>query len=540
MIPTGEKRFFWLVVVLILSLQLVPFTVGSSRVLSGDFAWYQAYHALGGGDVNVYYSYVNQARGGQAVFENLFTSETQRPTIFQPLWLAGGWLAALTKMPTPLIFQLLRVGAGLFFLLTVYRFLLWLGLDRQPRQWAFFLITFSSGLGVFLVPWAEFSQFQSYYSTDMSVPEANTFTTLYHSPLFPLSQALIILGLMWFSEAFERSSKKYLLRAGLAVFLLSILHTYDLVTVAGVLVAYGLARLLRHGFRTSADVRRYAGYGLALIPFVIPAALYFLLVLFREPAVVGWIKQNVTISPPVWPYLLGFGLLVPLAIAGAGRIADQPSSRAFLLPVWAITASVLMYFPDLQWQRRLSSGLHVPLAILAGVALFFLWQRFRQRSRIFAVALTAVMIIGLTATPVALIARDSLYLLNQEPTSDHPYFFTSDERAVHSFLEAKAGATDIIYSHPWTGNELAGMGRRVFIGHDHQTADWEKKEGELKLFFNDWDDSQQRQYLKQHNVSWLYFGPREQTLGPWNPAGISWLEPSFSQGDIVIYRVVGL
>ncbi|MFH0952650.1 MAG: DUF6541 family protein [Patescibacteria group bacterium] len=531
----NDNKFFWLIVTIAVVMTLIPHLIGWGRVINNEFAEYQAYNTYAVADTNVYYSYINQAKEGQLLFANNFTSEPQSPSMFHPLWLLGGWLSFITKLSAPVIFQILRVVAGSFMLWAVYRFLIWLQLSKQQRRWVFPIIVLGSGLGFFLAPWSDFSIYRSFFSTDISIAESNTFATLYHSPLFPLSQALIILSLQYFITAWREQKKKLLVLSGLTVLILSLVHTYDLITVAAVLLAYGLIKLLRSEISNPPELRRYIKYGLGLIPFAVPAVIYYLVIMSREPAIAGWLKQNITLSPTIWSYLLGYGLLVPLAIAGAGKVLKENYNRSVLLIVWLVTGLVLMYFPYLQIQRRLTNGMHIPLAILAGLGLMVLWQWAVKRSRWLSFPVMIIALAGLIATPIAVIVRDSLSVSVQDE-KDHRYYFTETEKSSYEFLAEEAGKDDIIYSHPWTGNVLAGQGRLVFLGHGHQTVDWDTKRAQIDGFFTDWSDNNRQEYLANNSIKYLYYGPAERKLGEWDPAKALWLRQIWGENDIAIYK----
>lgn len=536
MIPTADRKFFWWATAIIIAITFVPHFFGWARVVAGDFKTYEAYNTFGAADTNVYYSYINQARHGAVLFENLFTGDPQRPVIFHPVWLVAGWFGAATTLPTPIVFHVFRLAADILLLLVVYRFCVWLGLRTNERRVAFLVIALSSGLGIFITDWQHFKLFEQFHSTDLAVSESTTFGTLYHSPLFPLSQALVILVVQGFITAFEESRRSLLLAVGGLVALVAVIHTYDLVTAAAVLGGIGLMYLLTNVFVTPKDLFRYLRYGLALLPFVVPAALYFELVLYREPAVAGWLQQNITLSPSIWAYLLGYGLLTPLAAFGVAHVLSQHRTRLYVVITWLVTSAVLIYFPYLTFQRRLSSGMHIPLAILAALGLVALWRFLYPRSRFGAIAVIGMLSSMLVATTIGIVVRDSLHLMRQND-SDHAYFYSADEVAAQRFLLANAGSEGVIYGDPWQSNQLSGLGLRTFIGHGHQTTHWEQKRSDLDHFFTDWTAVEQEQYFKDNGIGWLYYGPREQKLGSWDPDVASWLVPAFSAGAITVYAV---
>jgi hypothetical protein len=535
----SDRKFFWIVSYAVLLLTLIPHAAGWLRVVRGDFAAYQAYSSLAPGDTNVYFSYMEQARQGALAFENLFTGELQKPTILHPLWLIGGRLSAAVQLSIPAAFQLLRVVSSAFFLWAVFRFLGWLGLSSRERRWAFLVVALGSGIGFAFAPWVNFDLTKTFFSTDLWVSESNTFTTLMHSAPFPLSQALLLLIFQSFLTHWRDSRTHSLLPTGGLLLLLSFIHTYDLLTVSAVLMAYGIVLLLRNEISNPSELLRYIRRGMLLIPFTVPAALYFWFVLGKEPAVSGWLSQNITRSPNFLAYLAGFGLLIPLALIGVRSVLRARRERLVFAITWLVTSAVLIYLPHLTLQRRLANGMHIPLAALAGIGIFWLMNYLRSRSRSLVAPVIALISLILVATPLTLIARDAVYTLSQGG-DNHPYFLSSDEVAAQSYLLQNLGSRDVVYAHPWTGNELAGLGIRVFIGHIHQTVRWAEKRKALDDFFTEWTEADRKQYVAQNGITWIYYGPRERALGSWNPALSPWLEAQLHSGDITLYKVRAL
>ncbi|MFC1662551.1 hypothetical protein ACFL04_00070 [Patescibacteria group bacterium] len=535
-IKIQERKFFWLITLIAILLSLWPHLIGWQKETNENFTSYQAYNTFVSADTNIYYSYINQASNGAWLFENLFTSEAQEPSLFHPLWLVGGWLKNLTTLSTPMTFHLMRALASIFFLWIVYRFLIWLGLDKDRRRWAFVIVVFGSGLGAWLTPWPELLNYKSFYSTDIAMAEANTFTTIYHSPLFPLSQALIVLIFQTFITAFRKVSKKLLLGTGMLVFAVALMHTYDLITIAVVLVMYVIFMLLRDQLSSPAELLRYFKYGLIILLFSLPAIIYFLIVIQNQPAIAGWIEQNITKSPSVWAYLLGYGLLLPLAVIGAGKIINKESRTKILLIIWSLTSAVLIYFPFLQIQRRLTNSLHIPIAILAGIGLAYLWKKVGTKIAWLKIVIIPIIAVILFATPVAIVIRDSLYVAEQN-AQDHLYFITLSENEAFNFLKTQAGNKEVIYAHPQTGNVLGGRGFRVFIGHGHQTVNWDIKREQIDNFFQVWPEKDRETYFRDNAIKWLYYGPEEQKLGSWTPESSTWLELTWQQPGIGIYHL---
>jgi hypothetical protein len=130
-----------------------------------------------------------------------------------------------------------------------------------------------------------------------------------------------------------------------------------------------------------------------------------------------------TLSPPISMYLLGFGLVIVLAIFGAlirtavpyyranpvasqspdataipaspssSATAQSPDSRLFLI-VWFVANLVAAYLP-VAFQRKMVMGVHLPLSIFAGVGLLYVVGSIKGGAR-FLVTVTAILVMSLT------------------------------------------------------------------------------------------------------------------------------------------------
>ena len=65
----------------------------------------------------------------------------------------------------------------------------------------------------------------------------------------------------------------------------------------------------------------------------------------------------------------------------------------------------------------------------------------------------------------------------------------------------------------------------------------EKQPSVARFFAIDTPDCERLALLEQWQVAYVFYGPDERSLGDWDPATVSWLEPVFGQGDVAVYRV---
>ncbi|MFH1170967.1 MAG: hypothetical protein V1778_00280 [bacterium] len=536
-----DRRVVFFVVLGALLLSSLPYLFGP--LLAGQHFTYLGMYPTGPGDTNVYFSFIRQAMQGKVLFENLHTGEPQHGTIFHPLWLILGWGAALFRLSPVLLFHVARAVLGGIFLLFFYYFLSFIFSDSRRRNIAFVLAAFSSGIGVFfsigLSIWDPISG-MLLLPADQWITESNTFLTLMHSPLFILAQ-LLLLVLFWLFLQ-EATIKNFFLVGGLFL-LLVLLHPYDLLTIAIVLPSFILVRILRDPTFTPEALRRALKRLVLLAVCAVPPILAYLVAARSEVAIGGWMKRNITMSPPIHSYLLGYGLLLAFAVAGFVALRKSRSPFHLFLLTWVVVSGLLLYIP-MQFNRRMSNGLHVPIVILAAVGIDLLWRWVRTilpRREMLRTAVRAsflwVVGIGLFFTTITLTANAISWEWNP---AESIYYLPRGVADGMDWLGSHADPQAVILSHAYNGNIFpARTGLRVYIGHGHQTVDYETKQHLVNTWFfrTDRDDAAKEHFLNSNNIAYLFFSHLEDALGTYQPSEKPYLEAVYTNSNVTIYHV---
>ncbi len=549
---TKIKRKEWIFVSLIIFLAV---TISSVPYLYGFYTTpkeqvYSGLHNLTPGDIYVYLSFIEQAREGKIIFQNLYTSEEQISLLFQPHWIPFGVMAKIFSWSNYFVFQLARIIFAIIFLLIAYLFLAQFFEEVIKRKIALILLTFASGIGVFtpnkFVPSGNFS-------VDLWVPEAITFLTILHNPLFLLSLSLILLIFLFFLKSLEtfdpssgrwQKSFKYSIWAGILTLVLGIIHPYDLATILAVLSVYLIAQILLVKKFNQQNGRTYLRKILMVVLGSLPVLIYYLIIFFNFDALSGWAGQNVTMSPAPWWYLTGYGLAVPLAFLGTYFLVKEKKLAAYLFAVtWAVTAFFLIYFPFLQFQRRLSEGFHIPLIILSTVAIFKIKDFLKKtESRtplkvlIFQVILIFGAIIFFFSTTFYVIYFD-IYIYKEKKV--FPFYLSQNESETMKWFRDNSQKEEIILAEAWNGNLIPGIaGRKVYLGHLDLTADSQKKVNDINWFFKDnEEESQKINFLKEKSIDYIFYGEREKRLGYFNPYKADYLELVYQMGETSVFKI---
>lgn len=524
-----EKIAVGLIIAAVLLISLVPVIKGYLETPGGQHFFGSSF--IIAADYPVYLSEIEQARQGHWLMANLYTTEPQKSILFSPLWLVLGFLAGIIGGSNILWFYLGKILFGALFLAFLYRFVSHWFADRFSRLVCFILLTFSSGLGILLIPkdrvWDVYTVFFN-LPIDLWVAEANTFLTVYYSALFSLSQLLIVAIFYIFLKTEKHF--RFLQLLGLT-FILGILHPYDLITVAAVPLVYIIVEAVRQRKILKEQINAYV----AIIAGALPAGLYYVLITKIDPAIGGWAKQNITVTPPLFSFIFGYGLVLFFAILGTILIIRRREEKFYFIITWAATAIVLLYLP-ISFSRRFFNGLHIPLVMLAAFALVRLWPRVKKYW--FLVCLTPpLLVLGFFMTNSLVITQDA----TSKYQKDFPNVISDNYYQAFSWIKDNSPVDSAILS----GVRVAGIlpaftGRKVFAGHGHQTIDffaWKKTLVENWFFRDNKEDQQKAQFLIQNNISYLWYSDLEKKLGSFNPQEKSYLEKVYSNAEVEIYRV---
>jgi len=528
----SQNLLVFLIIFGAIALAAFPYLVGF--FMAGKDYFLGGSH-LDQGDVSVYISYIEQVKAGKILAANLFTSETQKDAYFTPFWLSLGLIARVFKLSSVFIYHLARVLAGFIFLYFIFYYFLDLFFQKyREKIIALILICFSSGLGIFYEPFISGGWSLKNFPADLWISEANTFLTLSHSGLFIVAQFLIILAFyLALKENIKRGIPAALFGIGL---ILGFIHTYELFIVAGVLFAYFILNLLLRQLKLIADLKGYIWKCFFLGLGFLPAIIYFYFIVRKEPALWGWIAQNITPAPPFTMYLIAFGTLILFSLISSYLLRKQVPKNLFFLITWSVTLLFLVYLP-VAFQRRLNSTLHIALAILAAYSIFYFGQRlpagYKKKNKII---LASIFFVFLGLSNLSYIYT-VIYSYHNQP----PYFYFPDKYYQAAlWLKAKAEPQGAVLAGVINSRILPALIiRPVFICNAHQTLGYNRK---LSLaedwFFKDNNqDAAKKEFLQKYNIKYIFYTERERDLGSDNLDKKDFLEKIYEADETIIYQV---
>ncbi|RMG89606.1 MAG: hypothetical protein D6706_21105 [Chloroflexi bacterium] len=499
-------------------------------------------------DSHTYFAKMVAGYNGHLLYAIPFTPEPHEPAFLGVFYVWLGLLARLFGVSIDLVWHLARIVADLFLFGVIYRFITYFLTNWQERKLAFLLSLFGGGFG-----WVLFLLNQPYwldhFPVDFKQPGSHIFFTALTFPHVAFGTACLLLSVMDIHRLQEavlarRSWWRIAGQAGLTLLLLGIAYpflVYLVAVVVGLYWGYQVWQAKRPLWRVAF---------IWAIPFLLasPLYLYYAWVLQTNEIFRAWDAQALTPSPP-WPhYLVAYA---PFLVLAGWHWWKRPSDRTrfVILWCWILAAAILVYAP-LNPQRRFVQGVHVPLSILTTMAfchLFLpalartrLWQTLLQRPRYTSNGLTGyvatLFLVFMSLSNFYIFASVSVSSVVQQPDL---IFRPVAEKEAALWVWENLPETAVILSEYQSGNYIAGRtGRRVVIGHWAETVDFEQRQIETARFFDaNTSDEWRKQLLTRYHVNYLWYGPREQALGDFNPETADYLTPRYTNHTITIYAV---
>lgn len=473
------------------------------------------------------YSYLAKMRQGWQgswLFQLPYAADPGQGAFIFVYHLFLGHLARLFQLPLVNVYHGARLLASLAMYLLAFAFFKQVLADRQSRWIAYVLTLFGSGLG-----WV--GLLLGITPSDLTIPESIPFLTAYTNAHFPLAAAAV-LGIA-ICVVGEGSTIRRTLGTFFGATVLAIVLPFSAMGMAVVFLtwsAWEVLRAARSGFNAGKeDLTRKLAPIMGFFLGVSPWGAYDIWVQSRHPALRAWSAQNITPSPPPIHYILGFGLVLALALAGAALARPHRTTSGRLLLTWVAATGLMLYAP-FPLQRRLSLAVFFPLAGLAALGFQSLCGK-RRRSK------TALIILLLLSAPsnILVVLTGMASVEQQQPLM----VLTRSELAAYVWIQDNLPSDALVLAAPDTGNRLPAFATvRVLAGHPFETPYAEAK-AELvqELYESDQPAMEVRTRLDRLGVDAVLYGPRERELG--DAKWLARMTPSFDEGNFRIYRLAG-
>jgi hypothetical protein len=411
-----------------------------------------------------YMAWAQQAAHGAWLFKIKYTALPHSAFLFNPFFLLCGWISALLRLDIGVVFLVVKAIGAVLLLATFYRYTDYLRLNPTQSVAAAIFLGVSSGFGGILAVLG-FASSPSTYPADLLMPEMSTFWSLLWNPLFPWSLTLMLLSIYWVDRgtAEERTSDLWL--SGLAIGVMALVHPYSLPLLFTMTVIIAVVRV------KTAALGYLSRYFAAAAPFAI-----YLLITSRTNALVA--KHSVLgemKSPPIGEFLLGFGFPLLLFIVGVVMARGALVKRYWQLILWFLLSIFFAYFP-LWFQRKLVFGAHIPLSILAGVALDLVFSKWSMGGarRVAGAVATVILLLFLVATPTYLLVSQYQTV---KANADGAYFVNNEIMEGLKILQQRSRPEDVVFAALATSRLIpAFSGNTVVWGHWAMSIDLKERQ----------------------------------------------------------------
>jgi hypothetical protein len=539
------REWAWAMVVAVLAVALssIPYAVGylaqpPDRVFAGVVYDWEDYHS--------HLAKMQQGVQGAWQYRILFTPEDHPGMYINTFYIALGHLAGTFDLSPVLVYHLSRLLGALALLVTAYGFVTFFVSDRGTRRVAFLLVCFSSGLGWLVLLITRSYTMRGITPVDFWFIEMYTFFTVLTFPHTCLAVAAHLLAFAGMVRllGWKGGWPAWLAAAG-AGLALAVIHPYALLPLDASLALYGPYRWIHTRGAALRGLLWLLGF--ALVP--LPLVAYSYRAISSNPVFRDWQAQNYALSPPPLHYLLGYGLVLALAVWGGVRVLREREDPAVALVLWPLAVIPLLYAPLVfHLQRRMIDGVHVPLCILAAVGLNRGLLPAVQRSRLAGWLahrgyprprlrwLLGRLVLALT-TPSTWYLLISLSLAAAGGYGSL-YHSRCEVESVLWLGEHTQPQDTVLSSYEIGGYIPARIGHRVFWGHWAESVRLPQKQAEAQAFYSDSETFDRREFLAHYGIAYVFHGPRERGMGSFDPSATPYLEIAFQQGDVMLYRVI--
>jgi hypothetical protein len=298
--------------------------------------------------------------------------------------------------------------------------------------------------------------------------------------------------------------------------LLANVHTYDVPVMLAVplcfwVVEYGLR--IREG--RAAATGSSLPWGLAWVVLsMLPGIWHVWSLMQRDPAFgpAHVALGKVTMAGIATTY--GGLLLAHARLLNPRRalFSDGETRWIRFLCVWSFAGLLVPFFP-VAWARKALEGTHIPLSLLAAVALVRLLPDLAPLTKTWRVLAMLILIpsnvMGVVdACEYARVSRSDL-----TPEAPGGYLYR-DEVVAFRWIAENTPADSVFLSSFATGSFLpAWTGRRVYLGHVSETHEVERKAQTMQRYFEGgMTNDEAKQFLRTEQIDFVFFGPRERQL----------------------------
>jgi len=486
-------------------------------------------------DRHVYLSYIEQARDGKYLFEDLYTSKAESRPMLNLFWLALGLVARFTGLSANLTIEIFRIILAPLLLFILYLFLAFLIKNALQRKAAFLIAVLGGGMGLVFLPILYFIivvfnlKGGRFLPIDIDNSEAFVFTTIYYSPHFIFSTFLFLSVILLSFLAVEKKKISYSIPAGLMSAVLLNFHPFTFFILFFILLAYFIFSLWKDG-KTAAFLLKYFFIAGLLS---LPSALYHLY-MFNAPWWQNQIWRSTTVTPFWLSILAGYGILSIFAVYSLWLSFKKKIEikNEKLLLCWLLSGAVLIFLP-ISVQGRFLEGYQIVLIILASYSLSLYLQKHRRliSGKIFT-GILFIIFFCLSFVFVIYLDIHNIFL------KGNLVYIKKETAIALKELKSRVSADELILADIYNANMIPGIAaRRVFVGHGVETIDYKRKYDTLIEYMVSPSGDARQEILKQNSIDYVLYDSQWKDEWKWDPGEDDGLKKIYEKGGYKLYKV---
>lgn len=535
----------WLYALVIALITSLPYIVGAISTPEG---WiYSGAPTVPDGAKVDYHSHIAkmwQGARGQYDYQLLFTHEDHAglPTV-QGFYVFLGTISAILSADFALTYHIARFLLTVFMVLAIWSFASRYLREISAKRAVLFFATLVFGWSwilFFLTP--EVVNLPERAPIELWLLDAYNLLGAFVMPHFAAAVILQIVAFLIFDAWIRQPQQRYIAILTIVLFVDAIIQPY---VVLMTMPIFGFVTAYHIWIRKTITLKQ-------ALWLVIPAISHGGIVIFQYVMIAGdpiWADfsaQNSTQSPPPHYYILGYLLLlIPILIGWRHIHGALREDDGWLLPiVWILVVIILLYAP-FPTQRRYLLGVQTPLALLAGLGWYrVVLVRIAESWRPFA----NIPYVTAGALAFALLIFANTMGLANPMTATGVFYSAGEVEAGEWVTENMSQDSLILTTFDWdtTGNGgkvVALTGRRVYLGHWIETADFDTKRNLLGQFYDvGTDDEWRREFISSVGIDLIWYDEtvtefvEKMDIVGWNPSDAEFLEAIFESDSVTLYR----
>lgn len=519
--------------------------INNLPIIFGFATQYPEFRYLGKREINsvdmyTYLSFIEQSKQGRFLFENLYQSEPQTPSLVRPSYVVIGKFAALFNQSALSAYHLSRIFLTIVFMIVLYSALKLFFQETKKRLYAFALILASSGIGYILALLNVTTN-----STDLWIPESITFLSLAEAPHFILSQIFMLAGAVFFIKGLNSQKYRFFAISGFFLIPLSLEHPFNVfvVVLAAVTTSTWLF-VIQAGKNNKPKLHGRSSLITGTLTVAATGAICLLYQVYetvKNPILKSWAAQSPLNSPEPIYYLTGYGLILVFAVFGLQKALGEKTPSKIYLCSWIFSTAILIYAP-IFFQRRFTEGLHIPLAILATLGIFqtteIVTKNVNRQTRKAYTNIILISLLLLISLPLLRVFVD-INAISRDNLNSYTNHLLIQEIAGMNWLKDNSSFQDIVLTNSFYGNLLPGIsGRKVLIGHPVQSPYFAQKSKNIETLLVIKDNAKEEAFLKENRVTFMYFGVSDIMLNVgYDPSKKPYLTNVFKDRGVLIFKV---